>query len=264
MVIVQMKLRRWMAIGVMLLSAVSAVRAQPIVQVPTETPAMINLSPVTQQAGEQPIVDGAATPTRTPTPEGIALLEAKEFANVRGEPSTESAQLGTIRVGETYNVIGRYVSWIQFEYPSSPTGRGWVYGELVNLSGNTANIPEIDPYGADSALDSAASNATATQNLLTQTPGGVLTATAISRQLQSPDAATPTNAGPREPEPTFTYPPGMAAIAPTGSAPISTDSAGEPAVIPASNSGGLPPIAPILILGGVGVLGLAISALRRG
>lgn len=254
-----------MAIGVIVLGVAATAHADPIAQVPTETPAVINLSPVTQQAGESLNVEGAeATPTRTPTPEGVALLEAKEFANVRAEPSTESAQLGTIRIGETYNVIGRYVSWIQFEYPSSPTGRGWVYNELVSLSGNTANIPEIDPYSAESALDSSAGNATATQNLITQTPGGVLTATAIARQAAAPGAVTPTDAGTRAPEPTFTYPPGMAAIAPTGSAPISTDSAREQAVVPAANGNSLPPIAPILILGGVGVLGLALSALRRG
>ncbi len=44
--------------------------------------------------------------------QGGALLEAKEIANVRAEPSTEAAQLGTIRVGETYRVIGRYVSLV--------------------------------------------------------------------------------------------------------------------------------------------------------
>lgn len=256
-------LRRSIAVGVVLLSVVVTVRAEPVVQVPTETPAQINLSPVTQLPADQPN-PADATATRTPTPEGIALLEAKEFANVRAEPSTESAQLGTIRVGEQYNVIGRYVSWIQFEFPSSPTGRGWVYGELVNLSGNVENIPEVDPYSQASALDSAASNATGTQNVITQTPGGVLTATAVSRQLAAPDAASPTNAGTREILPTFTYPPGMVAVAPTPGVAITTDAAGEQTVAPVSNGTSLPPIVPILLLGGVGLFGLAISALRRG
>ncbi|MFN8451726.1 MAG: SH3 domain-containing protein [Anaerolineae bacterium] len=260
-----MMVRRWAVVGIVLLGAVGAVYADPVVQVPTETPAVINLSPVTQAAGEQPVGDNAgATATRTPTPEGVALLEAKEFANVRAEPSTESAQLGTIRVGETYNVIGRYVSWIQFEYPSSPNGRGWVYGELVNLSGNIANIPDIDPYSAGVALDSASSGATATQNIITQTPGGVLTATAISRQSSAPGAATPTDSGTRAPEPTYTYPPGMVALAPTAGFAQTTDTSGEPTVAPASSGDSLPPIVPILILGGLGLFGLAISALRRG
>lgn len=260
-----MMVRRWAAVAVVVLGAVAAVNADPVAQVPTETPAVINLSPVTQSAVEQPVGDlSGATATRTPTPEGIALLEAKEFANVRAEPSTESAQLGTIRVGETYNVIGRYISWIQFEYPSSPNGRGWVYGELVNLSGNTVNIPDIDPYSAVAALDSAASGATATQNIITQTPGGVLTATAISRQSSAPGAATPTDSGTRAPEPTYTYPPGMVALAPTAGIAQSTDASGEQTLAPASNGNSLPPIVPILLLGGLGLFGLAISALRRG
>ncbi len=260
-----MMFRRWMSIAIAAaLVGVALVKAQPVVQVPTETPAQINLSSVDQPPAVQQNA-GDATPTRTPTAQGIALLEAKDFANVRSEPSTNSSQLGTIRAGEQYNVIGRYISWIQFQYPSSPTGRGWVYGELVNLIGNTDNIPDIDPYASQSNVDSAAAGATATQSILTQTPGGVLTATQISQQLAAPGAALPTDSGTHEPLPTFTYPPGMVAVAPTPGAQVSTVSSGEdqPAA-PTTNSDNLPPIAPILILGGVGLLGLVISALRRG
>lgn len=237
--------------------------AQEIAQVPTETPAMINLAPAAQQ---QPTIDtGGPTPTRTPTPLGVALLEAKEFANVRAEPSTESAQLGTIRLGETYNVIGRYISWIQFQYPPSPTGRGWVFGELVNLSGNIDNIPEIDPYAGQSQLDAAAIGATSTQGVLTMTPGGVLTATAVSGMMAQPGMVTATPEGASGILPTFTFPPGMIAMAPTIGAevsPESTDALSAP--IPATNNNGVPPIAPILILGAVGLLGLVINSLRRG
>ena len=242
---------------------VMAVQAQPIVQVPTETPAVIDLAPAQQQ---QPTIDaGGPTATRTPTPLGIALLEAKEFANVRAEPSTEAAQLGTIRIGETYNVIGRYISWIQFEYPPSPTGRGWVFGELVNLTGNIENIPEIDPFAGQTQVDSAAQGATATQGILTQTPGGVLTATAVSGLLAQPGVMTATLEGTPAILPTFTFPPGMVALAPTAGAAVSPESTSENAPpVPVTNDGGIPPIAPILILGAVGLLGLALSSLRRG
>src|SRR5690606_5195288 len=132
-----------LSILAVILSGLALAAAEPVAQEITATPAQINLSPAAP--GDAPL-DAGPTLTWTPTPQGIALLEAKEFANVRAEPSTESAQLGTIRLGETYNVIGRYVSWIQFQYPSPPNGRGWVYGELVNLTGNVENIPDIDPY----------------------------------------------------------------------------------------------------------------------
>jgi hypothetical protein len=246
----------------LVLSGAFLANADPVVQVATSTPVQINLSPVAPGAGEQPI-DAAPTPTRTPTEAGIALLEAKEFANVRAEPSTDSAQLGQIRIGETYNVMGRYVSWILFQFPSSPTGTGWVFGDLVNLTGNVDGIPEVDPFAQGTNVDNTALGATATQDILTQTPGGILTATIQARQVQ-PGAPTPTVGGTREILPTFTYPPGIVAIAPTSGVPVSATETNPNVFVPSTSSEGVPPIVPILVLGGVGLLGLAVSSLRRG
>jgi hypothetical protein len=256
-------LRRFLPLtltGLLLLTAVLWVAASPQFQDTTATPAQINLSPVAQQPQDQS--SGGPTPTRTPTQEGIALLEAKDFANVRADPSTDSAQLGQIKVGEKYNVIGRYVSWIQFEFPASPTGKGWVFGELVNLTGNIDNIPDIDPF-ANAQIDSVSSGATATQSILTQTPGGVLTATVLARIVIPQGTPAPADNGTHEILPTFTYPPGMIPIAPSPGAPVSTETPDASAVLPTTNSNNLPPIVPILILGGVGLLGLALSSLRR-
>ncbi len=245
----------------LLIGGAALVQADPPAQdAPTSTPVQINLSPAVQEVVPQQV--GAATPTRTATPQGIALLEAKEFANVRSEPSTDSAQLGQIKVGETYNVIGRYISWIQFQYPSSPTGKGWVFGELVNLTGNVDNIPDIDPFAAQSPQDSVVSAETATQSILTQTPGGVLTATVLARIVPVTSEATALE--PVGPQPTFTYPPGMVAIAPTPGAAVSTVAADDSAAVQAPSSDGVPPLVPIVILGGVGLLGLLISSIRRG
>ena len=247
-----------------LLSGVVLVNADLVAQVATSTPVQINLSPIAS-GGEQPVDASQPTPTRTPTEAGIALLEAKEFANVRAEPSTDSAQLGQIRIGETYNVMGRYVSWILFQYPSSPTGTGWVFGDLVNLTGNIDGIPEVDPYSQGTNVDNTALGATATQDILTRTPGGILTATIQARAaVVQPGAATPTDSGTREILPTFTYPPGMVAIAPTEGAPPVATETNAPPVAPTTNSDSVPPIVPILLLGGVGLLGLAVSSLRRG
>jgi Bacterial SH3 domain len=251
--------RRLIGVIVMGMLFAGAAQAQEIVQQPTETPAQINLEPAAQIVPQDV---GGPTPTRTPTPEGIALLEAKDFANVRAEPSTDAAQLGTIRAGEKYNVIGRYVSWIQFQYQSSPTGKGWVYGELVNLTGNTNNIPDIDPYAQSQAAGAGAANATATQNIITQTPGGILTATLIAQQLGA-GAVTPTDSGTREILPTFTYPPDIVAVAPTDGAAASTPTTSANQSPTTTNNGDLPPIVPILILGGIGLFGLGVSTLRR-
>ena len=172
--------------------------------------------------------------------------------------------MGTINAGTTYTVLGRYMSWIEFEYASSPTGKGWVYGELVNLTGNTDNIPDVDPYVADQQLSGAVLAATSTQSVLTLTPGGVLTATAIAQQGALSGGATATSAGTPGILPTFTYPPGIVALPPTASAADAATPGSEGLVPQASSSGdSLPPIAPILALGGVGLLGLILNSLRR-
>src|SRR5579871_6402743 len=136
------------------LSSVVFVHAQAAA--PTATPMQIILSPVAPpQIQSNDNNAGLPTATLTPTPLGVAILEAKDFANVRATPSTDAAQLGTIRAGDKYNVIGKYVSWIEFQYNSSPTGKGWVFGDLVNLTGNLDNIPNVDPNAEGSDGGSA-------------------------------------------------------------------------------------------------------------
>jgi hypothetical protein len=231
---------------------------------PTATPAVISLSPAAP--APEAISPAEATPTRTPTPLAAALLEARELANVRADPSLDGDKLGEIRAGETYNVIGRYARWIQFEYPPSPNGRGWVYDELVTITGDAAAIPELD-LAAQPTDDPFADSATQTQQAITQTPGGLLTATAVSREIPAPGAGgivstTVSDELTQAFLPTFTYPPGIVALAPTPGVAPALERTDNPATPSAPD--GFPPLLPIVVLGGVGLIGLAISAVRRG
>lgn len=232
--------------------------AAPLVaQEATPTPAVISLSAA---APAPPAVEAAiATPTRTATPQTSALLEAKEIANVRAEPSTESAQLGTIRAGETYRVIGRYVRWLQFEFPSAPDRRGWVYDELVNITGDASSIPDID-LAALPTDDPVLIGLTQTQGVITQTPGGVLTATVVARIGVVSTAANETAT--RVILPTFTFPPEIVAIAPTEGGQLTATP--TPARATTNSGSSMPPLVPILVLGGLGLIGLAVNSLRRG
>lgn len=235
--------------SIWLLSAgLSAVTAQ---EGPTATPQPVNLATIAPE-----VVPGAgATPTRTPTPEGQIFLEAREFANVRAQPDPDAAQLGQIRSGERYVVMGRYFQWYQFQFPPSPTGVGWVFGDLVNVVGDAALIPELTDPGAN-APDVAAIQAAGTAAAVTQTPGGVLTATAATRFEALGQA---TLDGPVI-LPTFTYPPGVI-FQPTSAVP---EAEATPSPAATEQSGGaLPPIVPILAIGGMGALGLLIYSLRR-
>lgn len=238
---------------------VSAVQAAPPEQAPTATPIPVNVAPVAQPT--EPSIQ-IATLTWTPQPTSGIMLEAREFANVRAEPDTNSAQLGVIRAGETYNVIGRYFSWIQFQFPSSPNGRGWVFGDLVNIIGNENEIPEVE-FSAVPTLAPVDQAATQTLSIVTQTPGGLLTATAASSAGGTGGIPGGVGGTPGV-LPTFTYPPNIVPIAPTVGSPISAEATEAPVTETRTTSSSLPPILPILALFGAGLLGLAVSAVRRG
>jgi hypothetical protein len=213
-----------------------------------------------------PAVQIIATPTvtRTPTPSAV-MIEAKADAgevNVRAEADIESDRLGTIRAGEYYPVLGRYFRWIQFQYDTAPSGRGWVFDELVNIIGDESAITDLSAQPLPTT-DSIAEAQTQTQIAVTLTPGGLLTVTANSRIISiEQGAGTPNSPGSGAVEvlPTFTYPPDIVAVAPT-EVTITPTTAVENA--PLSVPTNIPPIAPIVLLGGMGLLGLAVSSLRR-
>lgn len=197
------------------------------------------------------------TPTRTPTPAGPALAEALEGpTNVRAAPDISAERLGQILPGDTYPVLGRGAGtqWYRIQYPDSPNGTAWVYGEVVSLTGNVAGIPELETSW-EPTIDVGRAGATQTAEVLVQTPGALETATAaaaIAGVVVTGQAGLPTTTP--EPLPTFTYPPGPVAQS-TTFIPTVSQSAGT--------ASGLPPIIPIIGLGGLGSLGLLIAILRR-
>ncbi len=219
-----------------------------------------------------PPIQGAVTemPTRTATVPGRAVLEAKADAgdvNVRSQADIGSDIIGTIRTGDQYVILGKYFRWYQFQFDLTPAGRGWVFDELVNIIGDPSTIPDLSVEALPTD-DPAIVGATQTQLALTQTPGGILTATEDSRQLALPgtpaapggaeDAASSSNAAPL---PTFTFPPDLIAATPVDLTMIT------PTLVPSFTSiavsNGVPPIVPIVVLGGFGLLGLFVSSLRR-
>lgn len=223
----------------------------------TATPARITLpSPTPLPAVQQDV-----TPTYTPTSEQAAsaltgvLLEARSDSgavNVRAEPDPNAEILGTINVGTQYPVTGRYFRWLRLVYERSPSGTAWVFDGLVDIIGDSATIPEIDPF-AQPTPDPLIVGATQTAELILVTPGGEsVQGTPLPERLQEGSGSGPL--------PTYTYPPDLAAF-------VSTDPAVQPAsdsAVPADSGAAVAPIIPIVVLGSFGLLGLAVSALRRG
>ncbi len=259
---------------ILLRGSVGAASAQQTI--PTATPVQASLpTPLPLIPANIPGATNVPV-TRTPTPEGSASLEAITEANVRSQPDPESDRLGTIRAGDSYIVIGRYYRWYQFQYNQSPSGSGWVFDELVTITGNTDRIPDLSLGTPTPDINAAQANSTLV--VLTQTPGGLLTATAGVGALPLPIESGANNTtsntginiltiGSQTPLPTFTIPPNLGAASPPVGSNNGTPSESATAnttqisdfVIPSR----IPPIFPILILGGVGILGLIISRMRK-
>lgn len=234
-----------------ILITTSVVAAQP----PTATPASLELP--TNAPFIEEIVN--ATATWTPTPEGQIMVEAIDFVNVRAEPDTNAAALDQIRAGTLYPALARDFEWIQIQLDA--TRRGWVFRQLVNVVGDFNSLPDMVSAPIPTAVP-AELNATTTQAALTMTPGGLLTATAAARANPGSSSTGATVDGPAQQLPTFTYPPGLVAGAPDITNAV-IEPTEEPVQISIAESGDLPPIAPVLILGAIGFLGLVFSSLKR-
>jgi hypothetical protein len=253
----------WALILGLIIGATQGAAAEISAQV-TATPARINLATPTFPPTLHLVTE---TPTRTPTPIGLVVLEAITEANVRAEPDPESERLGTIRIGEIYTVRGRYFRWIQFQYDPSPNGRGWVFDELVTITGDLSSIPDLAEQAAPT-VDPALLAITQTLEVVTLTPGGVLTATANARVIPAPVtvdtsiiAESTANVSNPLVLPTFTYPPEVSR------GTVNESAQTQPTTTPGSQEGepinNVPPIVPIFALGAIGILGLLVSSIRR-
>ncbi len=222
------------------------------------TPIIVNLVTPTPFINQQ--VVATVTPTFTATPRGPVLLEVKESSgsvNVRAEPDPNSERFGSIEFGTQYQVFRQYFLWYEFQYDLSPSGRAWVYGELVDIVGDATEIEVIDTLDDTSALLDPALQFTETALAITIIPGGIETATAGARILSVP---TNINEASIEvvdltPYPTFTYPADIVAIVPTNTNQLTSETT-------SSQPGQVPPLFPILMLGGFGMIGLLVSSLR--
>lgn len=248
--------------------------ASPLSQeLATATPAQVSLPTslpfVTAAPAASPTF---LVPTATATEVGPIVLEAVTEANVRAEPDPDAALLGVIRPGTFYPVIGRYYRWIQFQYDQSQAGTAWIYDELVTFIGDQSTIPDLTeasapPPNPPSQFDTADG---------TLVPGALETATAAAGSVPLPGVNAAPNTvelerqfvTPMQVLPTFTFPPSGSNL-PT---PTPLANAEEPALQstreaqdgnPMTSPTNLPPILPIGVLAGLGLLGLLIAALRR-
>ncbi len=221
-------------------------------QVETPTPVQFDFPEPTAT-----VVELSPTPTRTATVVANNFIEAlSDDTNVRSGPDIEAEPLGQIYPGTQYRVVARRFDWYQIEFQDSPTGSAWVYSGVVELTGNAADIPEVE-LDQIPTIDPGFIAAQQTAQFVRETPGGLATLTAAVE-------ITPTGVFTTSPDEAATLDP--SAIPPTFTEPPYTNTPiviprGAPA--PVGSPGGVPPIVPILALAALGFMGLLVALLRR-
>jgi uncharacterized protein YraI len=84
-------------------------------------------------------------PTATATTSGatVSVKSGNDFVNVRKGPNTGYDKLGTLDMGQSAPVRGKNAdgTWWQITFAAAADGVGWVLGELVDVNGDTTNIP---------------------------------------------------------------------------------------------------------------------------
>jgi hypothetical protein len=235
-------------------------------QGPTATPVRVDIIMTSTMPPTQEFVIETLAPTFTPTESGLPQLTARIESgevNLRSLPDPNEQRLGSIRPGDLYTIRGRFFSWYLIDFPNAPSGTAWVYGELVEVFGDSFAIQDIDPYLTPTSVAEAVAGETLEIVLLT--PGGDETATAESRIIV---ISTPT------PDPSSLQVTEVG-ILPTFTAPAEYHvrltatpfgSQGDVNLVGAISNvanAGIPPVLPILALGLLGFLGVIVGAIRR-
>jgi len=98
--------------------------------------------------GETPVpaTETPIPPTSTPSlPSGTVTAQI----NVRSGPASSFESLGMLNSNERVFITGRTLNgvWLQIEYASAPSGRGWVAAAYVTLNSDISKMPYFDNQG---------------------------------------------------------------------------------------------------------------------
>ena len=98
------------------------------------------------------------------TASGVSLTVSVTALNVRGGPGTGYPILGALHQGDQRTVSGRDAAgtWYQVPVVAGGTQLGWVYGALVQLSGDATTLPVVNVPAPVSTGATASTSAAAT------------------------------------------------------------------------------------------------------
>jgi uncharacterized protein YgiM (DUF1202 family) len=142
-----------------------------ITPTPQEIPTLVpNIVPTIDTNQSLPTL--VPTPTAfSNTPEAVAVTNG----NVRAGDDTSYPIVGSVVVNQTVQLVGRSNSGSGWWYIQLPNGtRGWVAPSILQVTGNTANLPRINPPATPTPV------ATATPTL----PDAIITNVRFDRDIR--------------------------------------------------------------------------------
>ncbi|NPV65663.1 MAG: SH3 domain-containing protein [Anaerolineae bacterium] len=91
------------------------------------------------------VTDPRQAPTATLPAVARVYVEADAEINVRFGPGVDYPRIGQIQPGERFPVISRHAlyPWLLIEFPAAPEGAGWVFADVVRITGDLYNLPVI-------------------------------------------------------------------------------------------------------------------------
>lgn len=83
--------------------------------------------------------------TSDPALAGLVTVEALAETNVRFGPGVDYPRIGRIFPGERYTALSRHAlyPWLLISFPGAPNGAGWVYMDVVEVTGDVSALPVI-------------------------------------------------------------------------------------------------------------------------
>lgn len=114
----------------------------PAIQ-PTPTPT------ATMTAQSTSAADVTATPvTLTPTPSPTPTIQGPTATtigetNIRFGPDVSYPVIAKVEAGRTFQIVERHAifPWLRVRLDESPTGSGWVFNDIVTISGDIYSLP---------------------------------------------------------------------------------------------------------------------------
>lgn len=110
----------------------------PVTLTPSPTLGITELPPV----DAPPTQAETAAPSLTPTLNGPVATTLGE-ANIRFGPGVEYPSIIKVPAGMSYRILERHslYPWVHIALSESPTGTGWIFRDVVAISGDLSNVP---------------------------------------------------------------------------------------------------------------------------